>query len=288
MTTPFSERLAEAVQRCGNAACVGLDPHPSALPAALGPRTDPAATASAARVFCLGAMDAVMDLVPVVKPQVAFFESLGSAGWAALEDVCAGARARGLLVLLDGKRGDIGSTAEAYAAGMLDDDGPLGADACTVSPYLGPESLEPFVARAAAGKGVFVLLRTSNPGAGIWQLHGEPSVADLIAGHVAQQNATRRGASGFGPIGVVVGGTLPAEIGRWRAALPDAWFLLPGVGFQGGSIDGVRPAFRADGLGALVVSARGVLFGADPDDDWQAGIERRCRDFVIPLRAAAG
>lgn len=282
MSLPFADRLAEAVSRRGNAACIGLDPHPGSLPPALGPRDDRVGLASAAREFCLGALDAVMDHVPVVKPQVAFFEALGSPGWAALEDVCAGARARGLLVLLDGKRGDIGSTAEAYAVSMLDDDGPLGADACTISPYLGPESLTPFLQRTP-GKGVFVLLRTSNPGAGAWQMQGDRPIAAAIAEHVRTLNADRRGARGLGPVGVVVGATLPDEIARWRADLPDAWLLLPGVGAQGASLSTVKLGFRPDGLGALVVSARAVLFGP-PEDDWQAGIERRCRALVAQLR----
>jgi orotidine-5'-phosphate decarboxylase len=283
MSLDFSDRLAEAILHRGNPACIGLDPHPRSLPAALGPRDDRAGMAAAAREFCLGALDAIMDQVAIVKPQAAFFEALGSPGWAALEDVCAGARARGLLVLLDGKRGDIGSTAEAYAMSMLDDDGPLAADACTVSPYLGPESLAPFVSQTPR-KGIFVLLRTSNPGAGAWQMRGEQPIAAAIADHVVGLNASR-GTHGFGPCGVVVGGTLPGEIGRWREALPDAWFLLPGVGAQGASIEDVRPAFRPDGLGGLVASARAVLFGGAPEDDWQAGIERRCRELVGQLRA---
>src|SRR5690606_20770824 len=120
-----------------------------------------AALAVAASAFCRGVIEVTADLVPACKPQVAFFEALGAPGVAALEEVVAAARAAGMLVILDAKRNDIGSTAEAYAQATLDDDGPMGADAVTLSPYLGPESLEPFARRVDQGKGMFVLVRTS-------------------------------------------------------------------------------------------------------------------------------
>jgi orotidine-5'-phosphate decarboxylase len=289
VTAPFADRLAEAVIRTGAATCVGLDPHLDALPASLrvGLRVDtPADRAAAAAVverWSLGVLDAIVGVAAAVKPQVAFFEVLGAPGVAVLERVVAAARARGLLVLLDAKRGDIGTTAEAYARWALDPDGPVAADAVTLSPYLGPESLAPFVARADRGAGLFVLVRTSNPGAGVWQLGGDAPVAGRVADWVTEANAPRRGAAGLGPVGAVVGATLPGEIAGWRERMPDAWLLLPGFGAQGAGPKDVAAAFRPDGLGALVVSARGVTFGPETDD-WQAGVAARAQAFARALR----
>lgn len=261
----FVERLEAAVRSCGAAACVGIDPHAERLPVCLGAGPD------AARAYGLGVVRACAGVVPAVKPQSAFFEVHGSAGVAALEDVVRAARAAGLLVVLDSKRGDIGTTAEAYARATLDDDGPTGADAVTVSPYLGRESLEPFAARFPSGKGLFVLLRTSNPGAGAWQ-RGAPGIAD----HVAEWLMAHPSA------GAVVGATLGAEGRAWRERLPRTWFLVPGYGAQGGDRAAVDALRRADGLGALVVSARGVGFPAEgrDGDDWERALGARARAFV--------
>ncbi len=279
----FGDRLAEAVDRVGSIGCVGLDPHAASVPLPSGPSR--AEKAAAVREFCLGVIDAVRGVVPAVKPQVAFFEALGAPGVAALEDVCDAARNARLLVVLDAKRGDIGSTAEAYAHATLDGDGPVGADAVTLSPYLGAESLAPFLKRADAGKGLFVLLRTSNPGAGEWQAAGEPSFADRVAGWIQAANAERAGSSGFGPVGAVVGATLPAEARRWREALPNAWLLVPGFGAQGATAADVGGLLRRDGLGARVVSARGVLFPAQGTDgaDWRGAVAARARAFRADL-----
>jgi orotidine-5'-phosphate decarboxylase len=275
----FGDRLTAAVKRVGNSACIGLDPHPTLLPAPFQGRVSPRDRAQAARAFSLGVLEVCRGRVAAVKPQVAFFEALGSSGVAALEEVVATAKAMGLVVILDAKRGDIGSTAEAYAAATLDDDGPLGADAVTVSPYLGPESLAPFLQRCdSQGKGLFVLLRTSNPGSEGWQRPVAPSVAAWIE----SANGSRQGSSGFGPLGVVVGATLAAEAARWRNACPQAWFLAPGVGAQGASSDDLAGQRRSDGLGSLGVSARGVLFppsGID-GEDWNDAVRARVELFV--------
>lgn len=276
----FSDRLAEAVRRTGVPGCVGLDPHADRLP---GEVTTDASPAQAARAFCLGAIEAVADVVPAVKPQVAFFEALGAPGVAALEAVVRAAHDAGLLVILDAKRGDIGSTARAYARATLDPAGPLGADAVTLSPWLGPESMEPFLAHCDRDRGLFVLVRTSNPGAGRWQV--DVPVAERVAAWIEAENGSRLGACDLGPVGAVVAATVPGEAARWRAAMPHAWFLVPGFGAQGGTVDDVRPLFRADGLGAIVNSSRGVLFpgpGAR-DRDWRAGIAHRARAFAERL-----
>lgn len=291
---PFADRLADAVRRVGSPACVGLDPEVARLPLPLlsNPgRADRAALARAARDFCLGVLASVEGVVPAVKPQVAYFEALGAPGVAALEEVVADARARGILVILDAKRGDIGSTARAYVQATLRDDGPLGADAVTLSPYLGEESLAPFLAETNEGKGIFLLVRTSNPGAEAWQVGGERPIAERVAAWIRRANEDRQGASGFGPVGAVVGATLPDEAARWRAAMPRAWFLVPGYGAQGATADDCV-AHRGEGpLGALVVSARGVLYAADgarEGEDWRGAVASRARAFADDVSRALG
>lgn len=266
----FGERLTEQVLRLGTSAVVGVDP----MLDRLGAREGEGQEELAERVlrFSLDVIEAIADIVPVVKPQSAFFEQLGAPGVAALGKTIAAARERGMIVLLDGKRGDIGSTAEAYARAQLDARG-FGADAVTLSPYLGPESLEPYERRLAEGKGIFVLVRTSNPGAGPWQRDTG------LAEQVARWIAARCPGQGLGDVGAVVGATLPREeVERLRASMPASWWLVPGFGAQGAGIEEVRPHFRPDGLGALVTSSREVLYPrAGLDRDVRAGVRERAR-----------
>jgi orotidine-5'-phosphate decarboxylase len=279
MTTPYGARLAEAVARTGAPVCVGLDPFPGRVPGWT-PDLDPAAAADRVRVFCEGVLDAVAGLVPAVKPQSAFFEALGAPGVAAFHAVCRGARARGLLVVADAKRGDIGSTAEAYARTFLDDDGPCGADAVTVSPWLGPESLAPYLQRP--GKGVYVLVRTSNPDAHGWQR--DTGAAAAVADWIAARNAH----PGPGSVGAVVGATLPrAEVEAWRGRMPNTPFLVPGFGAQGAGVDDVRPHFLPDGSGALVTSSREVLYPKQGVEgaDFAVHVRARAESFVASARA---
>lgn len=257
--------ILEALEN-GPSICVGLDPHPSQLPASF------ARPGGLAR-WSQEVLDAVAPHVSCVKPQVALYEQHGSEGWRALEVACAHARSLGIPVLLDAKRGDIGSTAEAYAHALLDDDGPIGADALTVSPYLGPESLRPFLKRAEQGKMLFLLLRTSNPGADVWQL----PVVERIASWVAEQNA-RLGAP---RIGVVVGATVPDDV---RPLLPRAWFLTPGIGAQGAAPEDVLRHLRTDGGGVLPTASRSVLFGSDPKPGID-GVQARAAAFAASWKA---
>ena len=269
MNAPFTDRLSQAVEQTGTALCVGIDPHLDRLPqgftAPLAGLTGAAwrvAAADACVRFSRSVVDACAGLVPAVKPQVAFFEALGAPGWAALEQTLAMCREAGLLTIVDAKRGDIGSTARAYAQSLLAVDGPLNADSATVSPYLGPEGLEPFVeACVDEGKGLFVLVRTSNPGAESLQNVGTPSVAQRVGAWLNERGSRVRGEHGLSSLGAVVGGTLPAaELAELREALPYAWFLVPGYGAQGASAADVQACFRNDGRGALIVSARSVLY----------------------------
>ncbi len=298
----FADRLAAAVTRCGNPVMVGLDPRVEQLPepvvAAHGP-LDLERRAAACRLFCQGVIDVVAPLVPVVKPQAAFFEQLGAPGMVALAEVIHYAATKGLLVVLDGKRNDIGSTAEAYAAGILGPEGqsPWAADALTVSPYLGGDSLEPFVtvARKRAA-GVFVLVKTSNPGGGMFQdlvCDGRP-LYQYVAAEVERLTADTRANCGYGAVGAVVGATYPDQLAELRAAMPHAWLLVPGYGAQGAGAADVAGAFDARGLGAVVNNSRGILFAhaRTPYAEkygparWQEAVEAATRDMIGQLRAA--
>jgi orotidine-5'-phosphate decarboxylase len=291
--TPFADRLADAVRRKGPL-CVGLDPRWEMLPRDIRAR-HAAEPAGALEEFCGRVLDLVAPFAAVVKPQAAFFELLGPAGMAALEEVLAEAKAQGFVTILDAKRGDIASTAAAYAdaafgGAVIDGETfPVwDADALTVNPYLGADAVEPFVAAARrAGRGLFVLVRTSNPGAGLFQdlvCDGRP-VYRHVAEAVAKWNAGGLGACGLGDVGAVVGATHPAELAGLRAELPGVWFLVPGYGAQGGTATDVKAAYRADGLGAVVNSSRGVTFPFHPDDpDWEARITEAARKAAAELR----
>jgi len=294
----FADRLAGAVRGKGNPLCVGLDPRWESLPRALRERFGSHTlddVAAAFEAFSLRILDLVAERVPVVKPQSAFYEACGPAGMAALRRVIRRAKELGLIVILDSKRGDIASTAAAYADAAFA--GPLiegkrrpvwDADAITVNPYLGRDAVEPFVAGAReAGRGVFVLVRTSNPGAGLFQdlESGGRKVYQHVAAAVAEWNRAGIGACGLGDVGAVVGATHPAELAELRAALPNCWFLVPGYGTQGGTARDVAGAFRADGLGAVVNSSRGITFPFHPDDpNWEPAVasatERAIRDLA--------
>ncbi|NBU40976.1 MAG: orotidine-5'-phosphate decarboxylase [Planctomycetia bacterium] len=291
----FATRLTAAVTARHTPSCIGLDPRLESLPPAATLNTDPGdprSIADAFRSFCRDVIDVVAPLVPVVKPQVACFEAIGPHGMLVLADVIAHARSRGLLVLADGKRGDIGSTAEAYAAGWLG--GPWAADALTVNPYLGLDSIEPFVAAAEARHaGLFVLVKTSNPGSRDFQdlASSGRSIYEHVAAGVEQLAARSAAGGTYGDVGAVVGATWPRQLDELRAAMPHTWILVPGFGRQGGRAADVRGAFHADGLGALVVSARDVIFAhARPemntglaDAQWQRAVERACRDMIDRL-----
>jgi orotidine-5'-phosphate decarboxylase len=267
----FSVRLSAAIRSKRTALCVGLDPRIESLPKSL--LTQHAAdSAGAIEEFCLRVLDIVAPIVPVVKPQSAFFECHGSAGFRALEHVMRRAKDLGLFTILDAKRGDIASTAEAYATAAFD---LFDADALTVNPYLGKDAVEPFIQRARSKeRGLFVLVRTSNRGAKLFQdlnCDGQPLYRH-VANAVKEWNASR------GDVGAVVGATHPAELKQLREMLPDEWFLIPGYGAQGGTAADVRLGFRADGLGAIVNSSRGVTFPFRPDDpNWESAIERAAK-----------
>lgn len=270
---------------------LGLDPDPQRLwPRAIelaggtgaGSGSSAARAARSIAIHCSLAIAAAGEQCVAVKPQLACFERLGASGWAALAEVVAEARAAGLLVIADAKRGDLDISAAAYAQAFLgstptpfgDVEG-LGADALTVNPLLGRDSLEPFVRAARArGGGLFVLTRTSNPGANDIQelgLAGGGSVSESIARIVAELGAAGVGQAGLSDIGAVVGATAPARLERLRELLPHAVFLLPGVGAQGGRVQDLAPAFGPGPAAGLISASRGIVFaherdGGDPED----------------------
>lgn len=309
MAKTFPEKLAASILARGNPVCVGIDPDFARLPAPLvaDRRADRLADRVAAiREFCLELIDVIYPLVPIVKPQAAYFERLGPLGMQVLGEVIMHARKRGLLVLLDGKRNDIGSTATAYAEGILGADSPWGADALTVSPYLGDDSLRPFVdlARERDG-GIFVLVKTSNPGGGQFQdllVDGEP-VYRHVARYVeslARETATTSvnpspaaKTSPYGAVGAVVGATYPEQLSELRAIMPHAWLLVPGFGAQGAGARDVAGAFDATGSGALINNSRGINFAHAQKpyserfspEDWRRAVEGATLDMIDLLKA---
>jgi orotidine-5'-phosphate decarboxylase len=279
-TTLFADRLAAAVERKRSQLLAGLDPRPEQLPVELRGEAQlgrEQAAAACAR-FCCGVIDAVAPYVVGVKPQLAFFEALGSSGMRAFEDVCAYARSADLIVLADAKRGDIGSTARAYASAYLeprDGDPPL-ADAMTVHTYLGRESLEPFLQVCRRrGAGIFCVLKTSNAGGDIQDLtlsDGRP-LWHHIARLVGSWGEDLVGERGLSSVGAVVGATHPREVGEARRLLPQAVLLLPGVGAQGATPADVARAFTSGPASALVNVSRSLIYSFRSSDlDWRTVI----------------
>ena len=247
--TTFYQQLETRARQIDSLLCVGLDPHPADLP-------EP--TAAAAKAFCFKLIEATSDLALAFKPNAAFFEALGPQGWQALAEVIA-AVPQGIPVILDAKRGDIASTAEAYAASAFTQ---LKVQAITVNPYLGYDAVKPFLTDAAHG--AFLLCKTSNPGSVDLQdlpLGGEAALLMLyekVASLAQEWNSQ-------GNLGLVVGATFPEALRRVRRQAPDLWILAPGVGIQGGSLEeALQSGLRPDGLGMLVSVSREISRAADP------------------------
>jgi orotidine-5'-phosphate decarboxylase len=276
----FGDRVAEAVERKQSCLCVGLDPRIDLLPPEVITGLHPGASgrARAYERFCGGVIDAVADEAVAVKPQVAFFEALGGVGISALERVCAHARDAGLLVIVDGKRGDIASTAEAYAQAWLHrrDNAPPAGDAVTLNAYMGGDSVAPFLATCREGSGLFILTRTSNPGGADVQeaeLEGGELVWERIASLVARWGEEHVGESGLSAVGAVVGATQPEAVARARELMPHAVLLLPGIGAQGGRPEVLHAATSAHPAGGLIAPSRSVIYAwRDRGGDWRQGI----------------
>ena len=263
MTQSFGARLRATIDRVGPL-CVGIDPHAGLLD-----QWGLSQDADGLRSFGLAVVDAAAGRAGVVKPQVAFFERFGSRGFAALEDVMSAARDAGLIVLADAKRGDIGSTMAGYAAAWLEPGSPLEADAVTISPYLGPDSLRDTLTTAVrADKGVFVLAATSNPEAAPLQTartvdvaaSEDQTVAQRVARDVTWVNRSAAFAGGLGPIGLVIGATVErAELGLDDALLADTPILAPGFGAQGATAEDLAVRFGALARNVLASESRSIL-----------------------------
>ena len=292
----FGDDLMARTREIGHPLCAGIDPHLDRVPelfrqGSMAP-ADPS-TPLAVEALALAFLDRLVGKVAAVKPQIAFFEQMGSAGMAALERVMAAARERELLIVLDAKRGDIGSTAEGYARAYLEPGAAAEADALTLNPYMGLDTLAPFAERAAAyGRGLFVLAKTSNPGSGDLQdrvLEKEGPVYEVLAGSLAPMADELQGpATGWSSLGIVAGATYPEQAERLRALLPNALFLVPGYGAQGASAaDAVRSFVPGpSGLeGGLVNSSRGLLFPAAGEEAADAGGWEQAVDEAV-ARAA--
>ena len=262
---PFASRLADHVARRRSQVVLGLDPDPARVPGG----------AAGARDFCLRVIGQAAPHCVAAKPQLACFERFGADGWRAFEDVAQAAHDAGLLVIADAKRGDVDATARHYAAAFLRP--PI--DALTVNPMLGTDAVQPFLDAARdAGCGLFVLVRTSNPGAA--ELEDLP-LADGRLWHEAVADRVRGwgedlpSGDGLSSVGAVVGATVPGRLVRLRALMPRQPFLLPGVGAQGGDPAALGPAFGGHAAGALVSASRSVIYSDDP-----AAVAQQLRDVV--------
>jgi len=290
----FADELIGRVRQLGHPLCVGIDPHLDLIPASFQKGTmrpeDPA-TSEVVQAFCLEVIDRLDKRVAVVKPQIALFEQLGWRGIQVLEVLVDRCRANDLLVVLDAKRGDIGSTAEGYARAYLEPGSALGADAITVNPYMGRDTLTPFIDRCSAhGRGVFVLVKTSNPGSGDLQDRslGDASVFEAVAEMLADACRSLAGPeTGWSSLGVVVGANFAEQAERVRQRLPEALFLVPGFGAQGAAAEHAVRGFRAGSggrEGGIVNSSRAILF--PQGESWEAGFEAALDEAIDRLGRA--
>jgi orotidine-5'-phosphate decarboxylase len=275
-----ADRLTDAVRRT-SPVCVGLDPVPGKLPEGL------SRDVAGVQTFCEGIIDAVAGIASCVKPQMAYFELLGWKGMKAFWEVCAYAKERDLIVIADGKRNDIGTTCEAYADAYLFTGSPI--DFLTVSPYLGSDGVTPFIERAVRNdKGIFVLVKTSNPSSGeIQDLPvGDEAVHEYLAQLVEGWATTAMGPeTNLSAVGAVVGATYPEEMKYLRTLMPHVPFLIPGYGAQGGTAADVARGFIPDGTGAIVNSGRAIIY-ASYGPDWKDAAAEAARTMASDLAAA--
>lgn len=274
----YADRLAARIQKT-SPVCVGLDPMLGSLPEGIEKNV------TGVEKFCKGIIDAVKDTAAAVKPQLAYFELLGWEGMKVFFEVCAYAQKNNLMVIADGKRNDIGSTCEAYAEAYLGKDKPI--DALTVSPYLGSDGITPFAKQCAEnGKGIYVLVKTSNPSSG--ELQDLPTGDEAVHEYLAQlvegwANASLGTESNLSAIGAVVGATYPEELKYLRTLMPHVSFLIPGYGAQGGTANDVKAGFLADGTGAIVNAARSIIYTSN-GSDWQKAAGKATESMAGELR----
>jgi orotidine-5'-phosphate decarboxylase len=290
----FADRLVDAIKAKKSRVVVGLDPRLESLPEDFkhGVAKDIERAGRAVLDFNAALIDLVKEHAVAVKPQIAFYEKLGPYGVVAYFATCKHARDNGLLVIGDVKRGDVPDTAKAYSDAHFF---AFPADAITVNPFFGSDGMDPFVQGAQkVGGGLFVLVKTSNPGSGEIQdlnVDGRPLYLHL-AEKVRAWGAPVMGESGYSAIGAVVGATHPRQAAEIRAALPKAFFLVPGYGAQGGKADDLKACFNPDGLGAVVNSSRGIITAWEKDPykgmPWEKAVSQAVRDMKADINAALG
>jgi len=286
----FPDRLAQAVAVKNSRVCVGLDPRPDLLPSDIKTGSD---IGQAAVDFCCQIIDAVADYAVCVKPQAAYFEVLAPDGLAAMWQVIAFAKSRGLLVILDAKRSDISSTAQAYAQacfGKHYQQAVASPDAVTVNPYLGSDGVQPFLDVAdTVGGGVFVLVKTSNESSDELQdlKTQQGTVYETVANLVNDWGTSRIAQCGYSSVGAVVGATYPEQLKVLRRQMAQSIFLIPGYGVQGGGPEDVAVAFDKDGLGAIVNSSRGIIYAyRESGGDYQQAAAQAARTMRDDINAA--
>lgn len=298
----FADRLNAQIRKKKSSICVGLDPRLEQIPHFIQEKHlriySNALTAAAESIleFNKGIIDAVADLVPVIKPQIAFYEQFGYEGIRVFEETLWYARDKGLLTIADIKRGDIGSTAEAYAKAFLGKVNLFGtevfsfdADAVTVSPYLGFDGIKPFMDECRKyGKGIFILVKTSNASSGDiqdLQMKDLHTVYEIMAQYLESWGADEIGDSGYSFVGAVVGATFPDQLKKLRQLMPENIFLVPGFGVQGGTAKDVHACFQKNGLGAIVNSSRGITYAwQDSDEYTESDYAQAARDAVEKMK----
>lgn len=311
----FADKLINAIKEKKSPICVGIDPRFEQIPEFIKEKYRKKhgktfkAAANAFLEFNKGIIDAIADIVPIVKPQSAFYEQYGHEGIKALEETITYAQSKGLLVLLDAKRNDIGSTSAAYSSAILgrvdvfgEEQSGFDADALTINPYLGSDGIKPFIDDCDKyDKGIFILVKTSNPSSGeIQDLHVGAGIApaqsnannyspkktyEHIATLVNTWGDDLIGESGYSSVGAVVGATYPEQAKKLRSQLPRTIFLVPGYGAQGGSVKDVLPCFNSDGTGAIINNSRGIIFAYEKDGKYSPqDFAQAARDATIRMR----
>ncbi len=251
----FADRLLNSIKKKGNPCIIGLDPRLEKIPLCFSGDAE-----NKIFEFNKTIIDSIKDLVPAIKIQIAFYEVHGVSGIRAFENTIKYAKAAGLLVVVDAKRNDIGSTAKAYAETYLGKT--FDADAVTVSPYMGADSMMPFVeACKKYGKGIFILTKTSNSGSGDIQdkISNGESISESVAKIINELGKDLIGENGYSSVGAVVGATYPEQAVTLRKLMPHSIILVPGYGAQGGTASDTKPCFNEDTLGAIVHSSRGII-----------------------------
>lgn len=306
MNKHFADRLIEAIKKKGNPICVGLDPRLDKIPDSIKRKAlnqkDKSPTTMAVDAileFNKGIIDAVADIVPVVKLQIAFYEIYGHNGIWCYEQTLKYAQDKGLITIADAKRNDIGSTAEAYAqaylgeVAMFENENEViqpifDADSLTVNPYLGWDGIKPFIDECGKyGKGIFILVKTSNKSSGDLQdleMKDGKSVYEIMGGLVDSWGADDVGESGYNSVGAVVGATYPEQAKKLRKIMPQTIFLVPGYGAQGGSAADVKPCFNKDGFGAIVNNSRGITFAYEKQGLMADAYAEAARTAVMEMK----